>query len=193
MRALRFGKISISSALMLLFAWLWYQDTSGLFEQGILACGMHETAHYVALRSIGNDIKEFRLTVFGAKIIPTSPMTYWQELIVAAAGPAVNLVLAFCLCRSGCTMSFVGVNLALAWFNLLPVGQLDGGRIFRCTLAMLVSDAVSLKIGWCVSFAFTSFFLVVGMYIAARFGNISLFLMCSWLLSGGAQEKTFQF
>lgn len=193
MRALRFGKISISSALMLLFAWLWYQDTSGLFEQGILACAIHETAHYAALRSIGNDVKEFRLTVFGAKIIPAAPMTYWQELIVAAAGPAVNLMMAVCLCRSGCTMSFAGVNLALAWFNLLPVGQLDGGRILRCALAMLVSDAVSLKIGWCVSFAFTAFFLVVGMYIAARFGNISLFLMCLWLLRGGAQEKTFVF
>jgi Zn-dependent protease len=72
--------------------------------------------------------------------------------LVAIAGPAMNLLLAFAaalLLRdpglsqgvAGALLSFVVVNLALALFNLLPVPPLDGGRIAVGVLPLRLARA----------------------------------------------------
>ncbi len=77
-----------------------------------------------------------------------------QELLVALAGPAVNVLIAFVLFllfgrlpaaeavvqledpRVSLLGKLLSVNLTLVLFNLIPAFPMDGGRVLRALLAM---------------------------------------------------------
>ena len=115
---------------------------------------LHELGHALAARRLGIPTRNITLLPVGgvARLarIPERPSV---ELFVAAAGPAVNLVLAgvcgfalFLVEGLPVTLStwlaaefldwLVVVNLVLLGFNLLPAFPMDGGRILRALLAI---------------------------------------------------------
>ncbi len=86
--------------------------------------------------------------LFGwAKPVPYNPYNLrnqrWGETLVAAAGPGVNLIIAFVFAMIlrfgadiGASLAFmtissyiVYINILLAFFNLIPVPPLDGSKI----------------------------------------------------------------
>ena len=111
-----------------------------------------------------------------------------EELWIAVAGPAVNLVLAVALyfvatSRSPilnlngidratdenlATQLFLG-NLALAGFNLLPAFPMDGGRILRAVLARFRSETEATQIaalaGRMLAFSMALYALLSGQYL----------------------------
>lgn len=106
---------------------------------------LHELGHAIAARFHGIGVKDITLLPIGGvarlERMPTEPRV---ELIVAAAGPAVNLVLAglgalLLWALPGGIMAvltqwFIGINVALLLFNLIPAFPMDGGRILRALL-----------------------------------------------------------
>jgi len=182
----------VSCFFLLLCAWLLYRDVSGIVMPALSACTLHEMGHCAALRMTGNSVRRLHITVFGAEIVADLPMDYRQELVVAAAGPGLNLVLACLFCRVPDGTAFAGVNLALAAFNCLPVGELDGARILRCILALLISYERAANICRCLGFGFTIAFSLFGVCMAVRNRNLTMFLMSLWLLMRPAREKTLQ-
>ena len=180
----KIGKIHLSSGFLLLCSWLLYQDRSGIVFLSLLACILHEFGHLCALFCFGSSIKGIHITVSGAKINFTSKLSYTEELITAAAGPAVNLILAFLSINLFKFPVFAGINLALAFFNLLPIGPLDGARILQCLTAQLCSEYLSYRLCRCVTFSFAVIFGIIGTIIALFGKNLTLLLMCIWLLTG---------
>ena len=178
---MRLGRVEVTGGFLLLLAWLNYLDRSFLVPMALAACGAHELGHIAAIRLLGGTIKEIRLTAIGAELVLAGPLAYWQEGLSALAGPGINLLLALAGCHF--TLTFAGLNLALALFNLLPVGRLDGGRAVYCTLALLAGPGAADRAGRWLDCLCTAGVAVAGLLLMLRCGNITLLLAAFWLLA----------
>lgn len=179
----RFGRVEVTGGFLLLLAWLNYLDRAFLIPMALLACGAHELGHLLAVRIVGGDVKLIRLTAVGAELVLEQPLGYWQEGVAALAGPGTNLLLALGCCGTERWLTFAGLNLVLALFNLLPAGRLDGGQVLYCTLALLAGPDLAAGVrAWldrlCVAGA-----LGGGLLLAGSRGNITLLLVALWLLA----------
>jgi CBS domain-containing protein len=124
-----------------------------------------------------------------------------QKLLVALAGPAVNLVLAAGLLAG--TAFFRGggielpsdpwqgalvdrlawVNLLLLGFNLVPAFPMDGGRALRALLAMRISQLRATRIA-----AGLGQSLALGFGLLGLLGNPFLILIALFVWAGAAAE-----
>lgn len=110
----------------------------------LLSVTLHELGHIGAAALFG--IGTTGLTLYpigGIARLTREARTSLEELVVALAGPAVNVILAafgalgMVLTEtgfSGIFGMFVTINLVMAIFNLIPAYPMDGGRVFRGAL-----------------------------------------------------------
>ena len=137
----------------------------GLLGLLLLSTVLHELGHVVAARRCRCRPIDIWLSPLGGHVryerLPRNPR---KELAIAAAGPAVNLVLAAVgflvhvavggpgedLWRN-VPRAFGWVNIVFALFNLIPAFPLDGGRVLRALLSpklgRLRATAVPVRIG----------------------------------------------
>jgi len=116
---------------------------------------LHELAHSLVARRFGIQIRSITLFVFGGVAdMADQPARPRAELLMAAAGPAMSLVLAGLLYglvaageSAGWPATVLAVpaylallNTVLAVFNLVPAFPLDGGRVLRAALWSLWGD-----------------------------------------------------
>ena len=123
----------------------------------LLAALCHELGHYLVLRRCGAVVECVSVTPFGValQLAPRPQLSYGRELVAVAAGPTVNLLLAFTLSALGSLREWAyaaaGAHLVLGVFNLLPVRPLDGGTMLWLAVAWrwdpFVADKVARIIG----------------------------------------------
>jgi len=209
--------IHIHATFTLLIAWVLFAhlfggDTlagaaSGLaFVMAIFGCVLlHELGHALAARRYGIGTRDITLLPIGGvarlERMPDKPR---QELWVALAGPAVNVVIAAGLLvwlyatRQLVPLSQLGVvtgpfaerlmavNLLLVIFNMLPAFPMDGGRVLRALLAMRLPYARATRIAATVGQA-----LAVGFVVLGLFANPFLMLIGVFVWLGAAQEARY--
>lgn len=115
----------------------YYFDPAQTFSSFLGAVTLHEAGHLLMLRLFCARIHKLRLAASGA-VIETEPLSYCKEIAVAAAGPAMNGLMLFLLARQ--KPMFALVNFCLLAYNLLPFYPLDGGRILRAVLHLLLPE-----------------------------------------------------
>ena len=150
------------SALLVPALFLLLTDTPALLAALLLAALLHELAHYAVLRLFGIRAACFTLTGLGASLyVPElHRLSYGAELLSAAAGPLMNLLLWVLLSL------FAGAQMVLGVLNLLPVRPMDGGRILWLLTAYLTEPYTADRAAAAVGLAVSS----------------GLFLLCLWLV-----------
>ncbi|HIF97087.1 MAG TPA: hypothetical protein EYQ54_08690 [Myxococcales bacterium] len=126
---------------------------------------LHEYGHALTARHFGIRTRAITLLpIGGVAALERNPSSPVQELWIAAAGPAVNFLLAgliwvFMATTGGISSGLLSgsaeastlgwlfrMNLLLGTFNLLPALPMDGGRILRASLALRMSNLKATRI-----------------------------------------------
>ncbi len=115
----------------------YYLDPAGTFLPFFAAVAVHELGHLLVLLALGTPVYALELRAGGA-ILRTAPLSYGRELLAAAGGPAASALLLAAAPRIDGRL--VLVDLLLLLWNLLPVFPLDGGRILRAGLLLLLPE-----------------------------------------------------
>lgn len=141
---------------------------------------LHELGHLLLIFICGHSIRYVHFSSAGILIRPIRCYdAYWKDLLISAAGPAVNLALGTWAYLWNMP-TFAAVHLALGLFNLLPYSHLDGGSIIHAICGMLNrSNSSCLWIQKNISMFYTLTLLGFLYFFSIR--NISLMGMLLYL------------
>lgn len=155
---------------------------------------LHEIAHVLVARGLGIGISYIEILPFGvcARLKADVIKNPSDEILVAVAGPVLNIILAiltYFLNRFGLFSGeyityFSLCNCAMACINLVPALPLDGGRILRGILTHNLGFLRAYNITSKISSipVFIIFFSSVYLLLTNKF-NFSLLLIGVFLIS----------
>lgn len=187
--------VRVHPTFFLLLAWIgavgWVQGGAPAALGGVLfilllflCVVLHEFGHVFAARAFGIRTPDVTLLpIGGVAALERMPEKPSQEIIVALAGPAVNLVIAAALMLALPAAQFnadqiarmedpgsallprlAAANVALVVFNLIPAFPMDGGRVLRALLAIPMGFRKATRVA-----------SVVGQMLALALGFLGLF------------------
>lgn len=170
--------------------------TSLAFIIAVFGCVLlHEAGHALMARRFGVPTVDITLLPIGGlarmQRIPTEPK---QELAIAVAGPAVNVVIG-ALLFAGLTAGYglgtvlsvqfleesllarlMWVNFVLVAFNVLPAFPMDGGRMLRALLAMRMNYSRATNIAGALGQMMAMLFGLIGLFYNPFLLFIALFV-----------------
>jgi Zn-dependent protease len=185
-----------------------------LFILLVFTCvALHELGHAAMAQRFGVRTREIVLYPIGGVARLENIPSGWAELMIALAGPAVNLVLAIGLAFvlaatvpdrpplagmptgfSGLALKLLVANGMLFLFNLIPAFPMDGGRVLRALLSLNMSQERATDIAATVGQTLAMLFAAIGIFgipgtpIGA---NPLLLFIALFVFLGAGQEAAF--
>lgn len=176
----------------------------GLVLAVFLCVVLHEYGHALTARRYGVKTRDITiLPIGGVASLERIPEKPFQEIVVALAGPAVNLAIACALLVPFASVvrgqpdaaaiaeqmqghfwsELFAINVFLAVFNLIPAFPMDGGRVLRAVLATRLDYVRATRVAATVGQAIAFLFGLVGL-----FGNPMLLFVALFVFIGAGQE-----
>jgi Zn-dependent protease/CBS domain-containing protein len=176
--------------------------TSVAFVLVLFGCiALHELGHALAARWFGIPTQDITLLpIGGVARLARMPRRPLHELVVAVAGPMVNVAIAavifaglwptgdlnpvtlFPFAPEVFLQQLMWTNLVLVAFNMLPAFPMDGGRVLRALLAMVMNYSTATRVAAIVGQVFAMGFALLG------FVNPFLFLVAVFIFLGAGGE-----
>jgi len=208
--------VRIHLTFFLLLAWIaaihWTRGGAEAAIDGVLfiillfACVvLHEFGHVFAARLYGIRTSDVTLLpIGGVASLERMPEKPSQEIVVALAGPAVNLVIALVLVvalgagfdltqmaqleQATSTMAgrVAAANVALCVFNLIPAFPMDGGRVLRALLAVPLGYTRATRIAATIGQGLAFVFALLGLL-----GNPLLILIAVFIFLAASGEAGY--
>lgn len=145
---------------------------------------LHEFGHALAAMYYGIRTRDITLyPIGGVARLENMPERAWPEIVVALAGPAVNVAIAAgmagLMALDGFTVSdglkaglsleafwaqLLVINLGLVAFNLLPAFPMDGGRVFRAVVSWFTDRLTATRIASTVGAGIAAVLGLIGLY-----------------------------
>lgn len=208
--------VFIHATFLLIIGWVgltYWQQTGTLagtlegifFTLLLFGCVvLHEFGHALTARRYGIKTRDITLYPIGGvarlERMPDRPI---QELWVALAGPAVNVVIAVLLFGwliitgtlaplAGLSLSsgpfierLLLVNVSLVLFNLIPAFPMDGGRVLRSLLALRMEYTRATQIAATIGQGLALLLGLLGL-----FSNPFLVFIAFFVWIGAGQEAS---
>ncbi len=219
--------VFIHWTFLILVAWLMagplMSGTPDAMAQGLRTAGfiaaifgcivLHEMGHALAARRYGIATRDITLLpIGGVASLERMPEKPAQELVVALAGPAVNIAIAAIIIPAvlategmsaftgaGSSAGAAGAvalhhthflaalgatNIFLVVFNMIPALPMDGGRVLRAILAMATDRAKATAIAAAVGQVLAVGFVLFGLFT----GHVFLMLIGVFVFLGAGAE-----
>lgn len=167
---------------------------------------LHEFGHILMARHFGIPTPEVTLLpIGGVASLERMPDRPKEQLLVALAGPAVNVVIALLLVialgvsldassmtsnlvslddpRHGLLSRLAAANIFLVVFNMIPAFPMDGGRVLNAILAMNMDKRKAVRISARIGQGLALVFGFLGL-----FGNPMLLFIAIFVYMGAAGE-----
>jgi Zn-dependent protease len=178
---------------------------TALFVGLVFVCVVaHEFGHAFAAAAYGIPTHDITLLpIGGVARLARMPQNPWQELAIAVAGPAVNVVIAavlfllqavvplpaisenaWMLMGGSLIENLIAANVFLVLFNMLPAFPMDGGRVLRSLIAMRTSHLRATEIAARIGRWMALAFVLVGLV----YGPIGLLLVGLFVFLSGTGE-----
>ncbi len=176
-----------------------------VFILAVFACVLaHEFGHVLAARRFGIGTRDITLLpIGGVASIERMPEKPGQELLIALAGPAVNVVIALVLFtvfgarldaeRMAATVEdqqidlvtrLALVNVMLVVFNMVPAFPMDGGRVLRALLSYRLDRSRATRIAATIGQA-----VAFGLGFLGLFGNPMLLFIALFVFLAASHES----
>ena len=162
---------------------------------------LHELGHALTARRYKiNTRRIMLLPIGGVASLEKMPDKPAQELLVALAGPAVNLVIAILLLLIVPLRVYLGMdaesleqlmdapsiqtllfyllvaNIMLVAFNMIPAFPMDGGRVFRAILSFGMDRTKATEIAASLGQVLAVIFFILGLFFNPFLVLIALFI-----------------
>ncbi len=165
---------------------------------------LHEFGHALMARRFGIGTEDITLyPIGGVARLTRMPRSPGAELLIALAGPAVNVAIAAALLVLGLIgappvwqafgVYLFWLNVVLAVFNMIPAFPMDGGRVLRALLSgwlgRLRATVVAATIGQVLAVSFGIWCLATGNWFPQVFLAAFIYMAAGMELAGVAAEE----
>jgi stage IV sporulation protein FB len=193
-----FGYISYASGGQSAVVW------TLTFVCAIFACiVLHEFGHSLVAQALGVEVRSITLLPIGGvaalRRIPENP---WHEIAITLAGPMMNAIIALVILpfsewpRHFLVQSYphnmpellgslVAANITLFLFNFIPAFPMDGGRLLRAVLALVLPYQRATVIAATLGQGLAILSLLVGFWMS----HIGLIIIGAFIFMAAEGEE----